>query len=131
MRAASLIDAFLPLTVAAEREGLFDYQLQVAELEGAVVGFVAYCAQEIAWLYVEPRCYRRGVGKALVTAARQAMPGAITIEVLSGNQAALATYRACGFVETGAQHGRMPGNDRFAVTVQLLEHRGAELAGGA
>ena len=34
---AGLSDAFLPLEVAAQREGLFDYALRVAELDGQQV----------------------------------------------------------------------------------------------
>lgn len=122
LHAASLADAFVPLVVAAEREELFGYELQVAELDGVVVGFVAYSEDEIAWLYVDPGCYRRGVGKALVAAARQAMRGPISVEVLKGNRPALQMYQACGFVEVATRHGRMPGNEAYAVTVHVLEH---------
>ena len=38
---AGLSAAFLPLTIAAEREGLFEYQLYVAEFGGTVAGFAA------------------------------------------------------------------------------------------
>nr|WP_237707360.1 hypothetical protein [Xanthomonas oryzae] len=48
LRAAGLPEAFLPLPVAAERESLFDYTLRVAELDGRVVGVVAYDAQTLA-----------------------------------------------------------------------------------
>lgn len=122
--AASLPEAFLPLVIAAGREDLFGYELQVAELDGAVVGFIAYSEDEIAWLYVDPACYRRGVGKALIAAAKQAMRGTISIEVLAGNLPALRMYQVCGFVEVAIQHGRMPGNETYAVTVHVLEHAG-------
>ncbi len=50
---AGLDGAFLPLSVAAQREGLFDYTILVA-LKPEVVGFVAFTPEELAWLYVDP-----------------------------------------------------------------------------
>ena len=54
LQQAGLADAFLPLEVAAEREGLFDYDVLVAELDGVVCGFAAASDDELAWLSVEP-----------------------------------------------------------------------------
>nr|WP_244150061.1 GNAT family N-acetyltransferase [Xanthomonas sacchari] len=64
LQAAGLVEAFLPLPIAAEREGLFDYRVQVAECDGQVLGFVADDGEELAWLYVDPAARRRGVGQA-------------------------------------------------------------------
>ncbi|MCC4592082.1 GNAT family N-acetyltransferase [Xanthomonas campestris pv. cannae] len=124
LQAAGLVEAFLPLPIAAEREGLFDYRLQVAECDGQVLGFVADDGEELAWLYVDPAARRRGVGQALVAAVQDASPAGLTLELLEGNAAALAFYRACGFVETGLQRGRMPGNEAFAVRVQCMRWPG-------
>ena len=44
---AGLDGAFLPLSVAAQREGLFDYTILVA-LKPEVVGFVAFTPEELA-----------------------------------------------------------------------------------
>lgn len=63
---ANLEEAFVPLEVAAENEGLFEYRLYVAEEKGEVVGFTAFTEDELAWLYVEPSKTRQGIGKALV-----------------------------------------------------------------
>ena len=63
---AGLLDAFLPLAVAAEREGLFDYNVRVAVSRGVVCGFVAYTEDELAWLYVDPTHMRQGIGRSLV-----------------------------------------------------------------
>ena len=125
LQAAGLTDAFLPLPIAAEREGLFDYRVQVAERDGQVLGFVADDGEELAWLYVDPAARRRGVGQALVAAVQAAQPGGLSLELLEGNAAALAFYRACGFVETSAHGGRMPGNATFAVRVQCMRWPGA------
>jgi ribosomal protein S18 acetylase RimI-like enzyme len=125
LQAAGMPDAFLPLSIAAEREGLFDYRVQVAECEGQVLGFVADDGTELAWLYVDPVARRRGIGQALVAAVQAAQPAGLTLELLEGNAAALAFYRACGFVETGILRGRMPGNEAFAVRVQCLRWPGS------
>ena len=58
---ASLEAAYLPLDIAAEREGLFEYDhLDVAVEDGRPVGFCAYTDEEIAWLYVLPERMRGG-----------------------------------------------------------------------
>nr|WP_244663498.1 GNAT family N-acetyltransferase [Xanthomonas sp. A2111] len=124
LQAAGLPDAFLPLPIAAKREGLFDYRVQVAECDGQVLGFVADDGEELAWLYVDPAARRRGIGQALVAAVQDASPAGLTLELLEGNAVALAFYRACGFVETGLQCGRMPGNEAFAVRVQCMRWPG-------
>ena len=124
LAAAGLSDAFLPLPVAAEREGLFDYRILVAEVEGQVAGFVAYDAHELAWLYVDPALHRLGIGTALVAAAKDASPAGLALELLEGNTAALGFYRACGFTGSTMRAGRMPGNARFQVRVHVLHWPG-------
>lgn len=118
---AGLSDAFLPLEVAAGREGLFDYALRVAELDGQAAGFAAFTDDELAWLYVAPTLARRGVGRALVEHALAEMGRPVSIEVLAGNAPALALYESCGFCRTETLTGKMPGNEDFSVTVHVLE----------
>lgn len=118
---AGLSAAFLPLEVAAQREGLFDYTLRVAELDGQLSGFAAFTEDELAWLYVDPALARRGVGRALVEHALGEMGRPVSIEVLSGNAPALALYESCGFHRKEIVSGKMPGNEAFPVTVHVLE----------
>lgn len=118
---AGLSDAFLPLEVAAGREGLFDYALRVAELDGQAAGFAAFTDDELAWLYVDPALARRGVGRALVEHALAEMGRPVSIEVLAGNAPALALYEGCGFCRAETLTGKMPGNEDFSVTVHVLE----------
>ena len=66
LRFAKLQQAFLPFSVAAERENFFDYKICTAILYGKVVGFGAYSEDELAWLYVDSAYFRRGIGRALV-----------------------------------------------------------------
>lgn len=118
---AGLSDAFLPLEVAAQREGLFGYTLRVAELDGQPAGFAAFTDDELAWLYVDPALSRRGVGRALVEHVLAEMGRPVSIEVLAGNAPALALYEGCGFRRTETLTGKMPGNEDFSVTVHILE----------
>ena len=117
LKSAGLTDAFLPLSVAAEREGLFDYRIYVAVQGNALVGFVAFTEDELAWLYVHPKCQRQGIGRALVQFALDHMDSEEkTVEVLQGNEPARNLYRSMGFVKEELRHGHMPGNETFAVS---------------
>lgn len=124
LRYAGLEDAFLPLRIAAEREDLFAYPgLFVAELGGEIVGFAACTQEELAWLYVDPAHFRKGVGRALAEHALQRFPGIRRVEVLSGNAPAKALYARLGFVTAATERGRMPGNEAFSVQVDCMERR--------
>ena len=118
---AGLDAAFLPLTVAAEREDLFVYHLYVAVEENTAVGFTAFTEDELAWLYVRPDRQRRGIGRALAEYALSRMEeGEKSVEVLCGNEPARSLYRSLGFTKETIVHGVMPGNETFPVTVWQL-----------
>lgn len=119
---ARLDDAFIPLVQAAEAEGLFEYNVYVACLNSIPVGFIAYSQEEIAWLYVDPMYTKKGIGKSLVmyVLEKQLKNKHISIEVLKGNEPALALYRSCGFIDKEIVSGIMPGNEHFHVTVHVL-----------
>lgn len=115
---AGLEAAFLPLSVAAEREDLFAYNVYVAKSDGETVGFTAFTGEELAWLYVRPDCQRQGIGGSLARFALNHMaPGAKTVEVLLGNEPARSLYRSLGFAKEELLRGHMPGNEAYAVSV--------------
>lgn len=115
--------AYLPLVATYESEGLFEYNLLVAEDSNALVtGFIAFSSAEIAWLYVDPTYQREGIATALLKAAMAQMGVKIFIEVLFNNTGALAFYQSKGFILQGTESGQMPGNEAFAVTCYLLEN---------
>ncbi len=120
---AGLPDAFVPLKEAAVREGLFDYAVVVAEQDGQVLGFAAYSAEELAWLYVDPAHMRRGIGMALGTYVLEENKGAMAVEVLCGNEPAKGLYEKLGFRTREIASGRMPGNESFRVQVCCMERR--------
>lgn len=124
LKAANLSDAFLTLEETAENEGFYDYAIHVAEHKGSILGFMAHSTDELAWLYVDPPFYGKGVGSALIETALNSCAGPMTAEVLDGNLVAIATYKKAGFVEIGRGEGCMPGNETFAVSVTELRHPG-------
>lgn len=124
LAASGLADAFIALADAAGPEGLFDATLLVAEDEAGVQGFVGWTADELTWLYVDPACHRRGIGRALVRAAMRASAGPLALDVLVGNEAALALYRSEGFELLETISGRLAGNERFAASAHVLRHPG-------
>ena len=48
-------EAFIPLRDCYKVEKLFDSTIFVAEQNNETIGFVAFCNQEITWLYVDPK----------------------------------------------------------------------------
>lgn len=79
----------------------------VAELDGAIAGFAtllppANGEAEVEDLFVDPPLWRRGVGRALMTAleARALSLGASSLHVIANNRA-LPFYRSAGFEIVG------------------------------
>ncbi len=124
LRLACLENAFIPLRIAAGREGLFEYEgLFVAEDEHCVVGFIACSEEELAWLYVDPARMRQGIGRGLAEYAIKRFPGIRYTEVLAGNDPAKALYESLGFFLDAVVSGVMPGNEDFSVTAYRLERK--------
>ena len=118
---ARLDAAFVPLCEAAQREGLFDYRVVVAQDVENTVGFAAFTPEELAWLYVDPAHQRRGIGRALVRyAVSQCAGQPMSVEVLCGNEPARQLYASEGFCEREMLSGRMPGNETFCVRVHVM-----------
>lgn len=121
---ASLEDAFLPFSVASEREDFFEYPyIDVAILDGRIVGFCAYTEEELAWLYVSTNKMRQKIGSALVEKALRKAPDINAIEVLVGNEPAKKLYESFGFSVRNIAGGVMPGNESFPVRVYCMARR--------
>lgn len=122
LEAAQLFAAFKPLEIAAVEEDLFSYNIYVAEIERKVVGFVAFSDDELAWLYVDPSFQKQGVGSKLIDVSLTKMQRPVYLEVLTGNPAKrLYVHKGFEFLEH--ESGKMPGNDKFHVEVDLLIYR--------
>lgn len=113
LRGSVDLGAFLDLETTAEGEGLFDGELWVAEEADKVLGFVAFVPDEITWLYIDPKHYRKGIGKALLEFAIQGCGATITVEVLSGNTPAIELYHQLGFEIIEKRKGQLTGNETF------------------
>jgi ribosomal protein S18 acetylase RimI-like enzyme len=78
-----------------------------------VVGFVGVDNDYLAWLYVDPAHYGKGIGHELLRIGiREIGEDAWTI-VLDGNKSAIALYESEGFQETGRFNGE---NNCYPVT---------------
>ncbi|MBE9066543.1 GNAT family N-acetyltransferase [Leptolyngbya cf. ectocarpi LEGE 11479] len=113
-------DAFLSLEKTADNEGLFNHKLFVADVNNTVQGFVAYGDEELTWLYVDPKFYRKGVGRALVRHAVTNSAPTMKIELLEGNKPALELYLSEGFQVIERIEGQLEGNEEFAATGLVL-----------
>ena len=116
LEASGLTAAFIPLAVCAADEGLFDGQVRVATSPidgGRVVGFVATEPGEVTWVYVDPRAFRRGLGRKLLLVGLEHAGQPTEITVLAENAAALALYKAAGFVQIREKSGTLQSNPAF------------------
>lgn len=118
---AALDDAFLPFSIASEREDFFEYpHIDVAIVDGKIVAFSAYTDEELAWLYVSVDHMRQKIGSAMVERALQVAPDINAIEVLVGNEPARKLYESFGFSVREIAGGVMPGNESFPVRVYCM-----------
>ena len=91
--------AFVPIEQDKEVEELKTSRKFVACDEEKVVGFVGVDDKYLAWLYIDPDHYGKGIGRALLKIAiREIGAGAWTI-ALDGNQKAISLYESEGFQE--------------------------------
>lgn len=90
---------FIPIEEDKEVEELKASKKFVACDDDTVVGFVGVDEKYLAWLYVNPSHYGKGIGRELLRIGiREIGAGAWTI-VLDGNKKALALYEREGFKE--------------------------------
>ncbi|UWQ73892.1 GNAT family N-acetyltransferase [Leisingera sp. M658] len=76
----------------------------VAVRGGRVQGFLARDGAEVCALYLAPGACGQGAGKALLDAAKAAMPR-LTLRTFAANEMAQRFYRREGFAETGRGDG--------------------------
>ncbi|MEX0301500.1 MAG: N-acetyltransferase family protein [Leisingera sp.] len=76
----------------------------VAEREGRIQGFLARKEEEVCSLYLAPGARGQGAGRALLDAAKTAVPR-LTLNTFEANIRAQRFYRREGFAETGRDDG--------------------------
>ena len=79
-------------------------EVVIAETAGAIVGFVTVEPRTfyLDQIVVAPERWRSGVGGALVAEAKRRSPAGLDLDVNTDNPRAIAFYRKCGFVISGA-----------------------------
>lgn len=91
--------AFVPIEQDQEVEELKASRKFVASIDKEVVGFAGVDDKYLAWLYVDPAHYGKGIGRELLRIGiREIGEGAWTI-VLDGNHNAIKLYESEGFQE--------------------------------
>ena len=96
---------FIPIEQDKEVEDLKRHKKFVACEDGKVVGFVGVDEDYLAWLYIDPDYYGRGIGRELLRMGiREIGEGAWTI-ALEGNKKAIALYESEGFQEISRFEG--------------------------
>jgi putative acetyltransferase len=101
-RASLIAHSFLPEEFfETERRLIADEWLPqsettVYELNGRVVGFLSLVGNEVGGIFVDPEYQRRGIGRALMDAAR-GVRDRLELEVFEANEPARRFYEAYGF----------------------------------
>jgi GNAT superfamily N-acetyltransferase len=90
--------AFIPLAEDPERAYIDDCTMFVAERGEDVVGFAGIDEPYLAWLYVDPAHYRRGIGRALLRHCVARLGEEAWTRACGNNAAALSLYLSEGFV---------------------------------
>jgi ribosomal protein S18 acetylase RimI-like enzyme len=122
------VGAFISLTDTANSENLFDGEVWIGCFGETIVGFVAFNEDEVNWLYVDPKYYRLGIGRALLRHAIARCGRTVHTTVLSENERALPLYLSEGFRIIKTMSGRLNGNEQFPATGHILQLDKAELA---
>ena len=109
---------FIPIEQDKEVEDLKRSKKFVACKGETVVGFVGVDEDYLAWLYIDPSYYGKGIGRELLRIGiREIGEGAWTI-VLDGNKSAIKLYESEGFQETSRFNGE---NNGYPVTCIKLK----------
>lgn len=100
-----------------ERRVLAMQTVQVAEIDGAVVGFGAFGDGWLHHLYVAPNAWRRGVGAGLVSQMQDAS-AALQLWTFQRDSDALRFYAARGFVAVEVTDDA--GNEEMEADVRMV-----------
>lgn len=115
--------AFLPLEKCAQDEKLFGSEIIVAEYGEQVVGFAAYNAHRLAWLYVAPRHFGEGIGQQLIRHVLNHTERPLDVQMLDGNRRAQRLYQYMGFEIYQRTQGHIEGMSDVPATGLTLRLR--------
>lgn len=91
--------AFVPIEQDREVEQLKQSRKFVACEDERIIGFVGVDGKYLAWLYVDPDHYGKGVGRGLLRIGIDEIGNDAWTIVLDGNRRAIALYESEGFQE--------------------------------
>ena len=111
---------FIPIEQDAEVEDLKKCRKFVACEDQQIVGFVGVDDDYLAWLYVNPTHYGKGVGRELLRIGLREIGGDAWTIVLDGNQRAISLYLSEGFQEVRRFAGD---NNGYPCTCLRLERK--------
>ncbi len=77
---------------------LINDEVWVAEGEGEIVGFLALHGDWVDHLYILPEYQRQGIGRLLITKAKERLPQGMQLWAFQKNTQARRFYEAQGFV---------------------------------
>ena len=111
---------FIPIEQDAEVKDLKRSHKYVACVEEQVVGFVGVDGDYLAWLYVDPDHYGKGIGRVLLQLGLGEIGGDAWTIVLDGNHKAISLYESEGFKEVKRFAGD---NNGYPCTCLRLERK--------
>lgn len=91
--------AFIPIEEDREVENLRNCRKFVACEDETIVGFVGVDDKYLAWLYVDPQHYGKGLGRELLRMGLGEIGEGAWPIVLAGNHKAIILYESEGFRE--------------------------------
>ena len=96
----------IPTQSTSRRAQIANGQVIVAEIDGGIVGFAAIIGGELDGLFVEPKLWRRGIGRTLIDAATQEARDRGLAVTVTANPTAREFYERCGFTAEGEAETR-------------------------
>ena len=115
--------AFIPLADDPEHEYIAQCTMFVAESGDEIVGFAGIDEPYLAWLYVDPAHYRRGIGRALLRHCMARLGDDAWTQACGNNQSALALYLGEGFVIESRRTGKNAGYEGPSARLALHPER--------
>jgi ribosomal protein S18 acetylase RimI-like enzyme len=109
---------FIPIEQDKEVEDLKKCWKSVACDNELVVGFVGVDDKYLAWLYVDPMQYGKGIGRELLRIGLEQIGERAWTIVLDGNRKAMKLYESEGFREVKRFAGE---NNGYPVTCVRME----------
>ena len=117
---------FIPIEQDKEVEDLKASRKFVACEGESVVGFVGTDDNYLAWLYVDPSYYGKGIGRELLRIGLREIGNNAWTIVLEGNHKAIKLYESEGFLEVERFNGE---NNGYPCTCLRLErNKGSQAA---